>query len=352
MLTKFKKFGVAAAVAAALGASGAAQAVIQGEPGDALLIPYAITTGLGKINTMVGIISASPDKVAVDQFPTLTTGTYTNAAGDTVDVKSSTRCAGKLHWYFFDIKSDEIVDGTLPVTCEDFVPFDFAAITEKLPSAQNTPGYLVITDNDASPTVPSGKILYAAAYQIRGNWATQAYIPVLPMIDDVDISSTDEVKHNGAFLSDVNPVTAGMALPVNTGDAGLFSLRYYLGTSPVGSTDFVLWFPENSDARKIQGILVYDGNEVAFSARTSIPNELNILQVSPTATGKGIYTGTIVDGLADTGFVLFNVKDAPVDASGAPIGVSRGGFAFSLVGVAGSTQEQIQTELAQERGVK
>jgi len=111
----------------------------------------------------------------------------------------------------------------------------------------------------------------------------------------------------------------------------------------------VLWFPENSDARKVQSILVYDGNEVAFSAQTSIPNELNILEVSPTAAGKAPYTGKIVDGLADTGFVLFNLKDGYLSTNP---NQSRGGFAFSLVGVAGSTQEQIQTELAQERGVK
>lgn len=339
MLTKFKKFGVAAAVAAALGASGAAQAVIQGEPGDALLIPYAITTGLGKINTMVGIISASPAQVAVDQFPTLT-----------ASAKTSTSCGGKLHWYFFDINSVEIVDGTLPVTCEDFVPFDFAAITQNLPSASSKPGYLVIADNDATPTKASGKILYAAAYQIRGNWATQAYIPVIPMIDDVDTATRDEVLHDGAFLKDVNPVTAGMALPVSADQSGLFSLRYYLGANPVGSTEFVLWFPENSDKRKVQSILVYDGNEVAFSAQTSIPNELNILEVSPTAAGKAPYTGKIVDGLADTGFVLFNLKDGYTSTT--TPNQSRGGFAFSLVGVAGSTQEQIQTELAQERGVK
>ena len=350
MLTKFKKFGVAAAVAAALGASGAAQAVTLGEPGDALLVPYAITTGLGKINTMVGIISASPNQVVVEQFPTLTGGTFVDAAGDTVPVKSPTSCGGKLHWYFFDVKSVEIVDGTLPVTCEDFVPFDFAAITQNLPSAQNTPGYLVITDNDASITTPSRKILYAAAYQIRGNWATQAYIPVIPMIDNG--TSTSEVVHNGAFLKNVNPVTAGMALPEVLGQQGLFSLRYYLGASPAGTTDFVLWFPENSDARKVQSILVYDGNEVAFSAQTSIPNELNILAVSPTATVKAPYTGKIVDGLADTGFVLFNLKDGVDTTVTPPIPVvSRGGFAFSLVGVAGATQEQIQTELAQERGV-
>lgn len=344
MLTKFKKFGVAAAVAAALGASGAAQAVIQGEPGDALLIPYAITTGLGKINTMVGIINASPSQVALDQFPTLTASAKYNADG-------TARCAGKLHWYFFDITSNEVVDGQLSVTCEDFVPFDFAAITTNLPSAQNKPGYLVITDNDATTTKASGKILYAAAYQIRGNWATQAYIPVIPVIDNG--TSTSEVVHNGAFLKNVNPVTAGMVLPVYNTQQGYFSLRYYLGASPVGTTDFVLWFPENSTKRSVQSILVYDGNEVSFSAQTSIPNELNILEVSPTATGKAPYTGKIVDGLADTGFVLFNVKDGvDMTATPTPTPVSRGGFAFSLVGVAGSTQEQIQTELAQERGVK
>ena len=42
MLANFKKVGVAAAVAAALGASGAAQAVMQGTPGDALLIPFVV----------------------------------------------------------------------------------------------------------------------------------------------------------------------------------------------------------------------------------------------------------------------------------------------------------------------
>ena len=40
MLANFKKIGVAVAVAAALGASGAAHAVLQGVPGDALLIPH------------------------------------------------------------------------------------------------------------------------------------------------------------------------------------------------------------------------------------------------------------------------------------------------------------------------
>jgi hypothetical protein len=342
MLANFKKVSVAAAVAAALGASGAAQAVIQGEPGDALLIPHVQTNGAGKLNTMIGVISASPQYVNVTQFPTLTAA-----------AKTASSCNGKLHWYFFDSKSIEIVDDTIPVTCEDFVPIDFGTIIEKrgLPSALDVPGYMVITDEAAGRdggTRASGMILYGAAYYIAGNWATQAYIPVLPLVDRADGTAGDEVEYSGSFVTEVNPVTAGMLLPNKAGQAAWFSLRYYLGDATLpGNTAFVLWFPDNSSLRASQSILVYDADERNVSARTSIPNELNIVRVSPTATGESV----IRDGLAATGFVLFNVADYSTSSSVTPDG-SRAGFAFSLVGVNGSNIEQIQTELAHERGIK
>lgn len=342
MLANFKKIGVAAAVAAALGASGAAHAVIQGEPGDALLVPLVQTNGAGKLNTMIGIISASPQFVNVGQFPTLTGS-----------AKTATSCNGKLHWYFFNSKSVEVVDDTIPVTCEDFVALDFGSIIEKrgLPSALNVPGYMVITDESAGRdggAKASGMILYGAAYYIAGNWATQAYIPVLPLIDRVDGAPGDEVEYSGSFVRDVNPVTAGMLLPNKAGETAWFSMRYYLGNTTLpGSTAFVLWFPDNSTARASQSILVYDADERNVSARTSIPDELNIVSVSPTATG----TSVIRDGLAETGFVLFNVADYTSASSVTPDG-SRAGFAFSFVGVQGSNIEQFQTELAQERGIK
>ncbi len=202
-------------------------------------------------------------------------------------------------------------------------------------------------------------ILYGAAYQIRGNWATQAYIPVLPLIDDVDGASRDEVEHRGAsFLSDVNPVTAGMLLADEPGEGSIFSMRYFLQSSdPEGSTEFVLWFPDNNEARGSQTVLVYNADEVAISARTSIPNELNVLKVAADAKVGGLYTGVITDGLADTGFVLFDVVDfaASTDtAKGSTVNGngSRAGVAFSLIGVKGGNVEQTQTELAHERGVQ
>lgn len=341
MLANFKKVGVAAAVAAALGASGAAQAVIQGTPGDALLIPYVATNGAGKFNTMISIISASPTNVNVGQFRTLTPGT-----------KTSDSCKGKIHWYFFDKSSVEIVDDKIDVTCDDWVGLDFGSIiaAKSLPSALDVPGYMVITDASANATKASGMILYGAAYQINGNWASQAYIPVLPMIDDVDTASRDEVRHlSDAFLDDANPVTAGMLLASAPGQTSFFSLRYYLQkTDPTGDTSFVLWFPDNNDARSTQTVLVFNADEVAISARTSIPYELNVLKVATDATTGALHTGVIKDGLADTGFVEFGVSDFPADTTP----YSRAGVAFSLIGVNGAGTDQTQTELAHERGVK
>jgi hypothetical protein len=326
MLANFKKVSVAAAVAAALGASGAASAVTLGTPGDALLIPHVITNGLGSDrNTMISVVSASPERVNVNDFNTLN--------------KGPKNCDGQLHWFFFDASSVEIVDGFLPVTCEDWVGIDFAAAIEKAPSALGVDGYLVIADAAANETTASTKILYGAAWQIRGNWATQAYIPVLPMLDLADNDPRDEVDREGQdALKSVNPVRAGMKLAYNKDTTASFSLRYYLGTDPQGATGFVLWFPDNSSARNNNTIWVYDADENYGSARASYPKELNLLTVGPDADIK--------DWLDETGFVLFEVSDGPATPA------SRGGIAFSLIGVAGANAVQIQTELAHERGVK
>jgi hypothetical protein len=365
MLSNFKKLGVAAAVATALGASGAAQAVILGQPGDALLVQYVWSTGPGQVNTMISLINASAGLVDVADFATL--------SGTKVDDDGDPTCNGELHWFFYDYMSVEKANGFIDVTCEDWVGIDWASVVfgpgpNWRPDAQFKRGYLVITDaaaNDAG--TGSSLILYGTAFQIRGDWQTQAFIPVLPLLDDG--GTADEVAHGtgpvGGFLTGVNPVTAGMPLAGATGETAVFSLRYYLQTTaPEGSTEFVLWFPENSDGsysgdpanttRESQGIVVYDPDENPNSAATSIPYELNVLLVSPTAgpadvdPEAGGYTGYINGSLHPvTGYVVFGVDDY----NDSPIVGSRGGVAFSLIGVNGANAVQVQTELAHERGV-
>lgn len=321
------------------------------------------TTG---VNTLIGVTVASPNNVNVSQFSDFTV-TGHPAVGALTPPKSSTGCNGRLHFYFFDVNSVEIVNDTLPVTCEDFVRIDWGHIVynpeRPLPSAQGVPGYLVITDNAANETKASDMILYGAAYLIQGNWASQAYIPVLPLVDKVDGAAGDEVEHVGSFLSAVNPVTSGMLLPsAGTGPAAQFSLRYFGDPALNGDTRFVLWFPENSSARNNTTILVYDADERAISARVSIPNELNIVEVGADKTGSGnirdgiVHTNaeeqTAVGPAVNTGFVLFNVRDYdPAVSSVTPVEGSRAGFAFSLIGL-GSAGTQVQTELAHERGVR
>ena len=375
MLANFKKIGVAAAVVTAIGASGAAQAVTLGVPGDALLIPHVFGNKADGVNTLIGITVASPEYVNVGQFADLSQLAPTHPAGVgtlTPNKKEGCKSGGELHWYFFNQESVEVVDDTIPVTCEDFVRFDWNHIVEAkaLPSAENLAGYLVITDNKANETTASSLILYATAYLIQGNWSSQAFIPAVPLVDSVDGTRGDEVTHSGAFLTNVNPVTAGMLLPsAGTPDTAWFSMRYFLDPALGGNTRFVLWFPDNNFSdRGSQSILVYDAEENPISARTSIPYELNIVAVSPTAETGGAVTGVIRDGLihdnpdsqgntavgsaVNTGFVLFNVSDYDSDSSVTPGEGSRAGFAFSLIGVTGASTAQVQTELAHERGLK
>ena len=374
MLANFKKIGVAAAVATAIGASGVAQAVTLGHPGDALLIPHVFGDKAAGTNTLIGITVASPDYVNVGQFADLSQLAPTHPAGVgtlTPNAKEGCKSGGTLHWYFFDQQSVEVVDDTIPVTCEDFVRFDWNHIVEVkgLPSAESLAGYLVITDNKANETTASSLILYATAYLIQGNWSSMAYIPALPLVDSVDGTQGDEVSHRGSFVTNVNPVTAGMLLPSeNTADTAWFSMRYFLDPALGGSTRFVLWFPDNNFAdRSSQSIIVYDAEEKGISARTSIPCELNIVNVSPTANSETCF-GAIRDGLThnnpddqgdtaigsavNSGFVLFNVRDYTDDSSVTPVEGSRAGFAFSLIGVSGASTAQVQTELAHERGLK
>lgn len=383
MLANFKKFGVTAAVAAALGASGAAHAVVEGEPGGALLIPlvYTATAATGTVtNTLIGVTVAGLNHVNVAQFahtgPTSAAGTPAGTlfAGAT-DALGCGRSDAELHWYFFDVESIEVVDDRIPVTCEDFVRIDWNHVVDvkSLPSAKNKLGYMVITDAASNATTPSNMALYATAYLIQGNWASMAYIPAVPLYDNVDTAAGDEVIHTTAFV-DVIPASAGLLLP-STGtvavgnDVALFSMRYFLDPALKAATTFVLWFPENSDLRDPQGIQVYDAAERPISAVTSIPNELNVVAVAPDATTSGLVTAVIRDGLfhrnpddssdtalgdaVNTGFVVFNVRDFdPAVSAVTEVERSRGGFAFSLIGINGAVSDQLQTELAHERGIQ
>jgi hypothetical protein len=383
MLVNFRKIGVAAAVASALGASGAANAVLLGAPGDAVLIPFVVTDDTLQLNTVIGVTVASNARTNAGQFADLSVPFPDHPPGfGTLSVPKSDslgcgRTDAQIHWYFFDMFSWELANEKVDVTCEDFVRLDWNFLTEnKFPSARNKFGYMVIGDARANQDTKSEMILYASASVVRGNWASMAYIPVLPLVDSVDGTPGDEVTYASEdFIQNVNPVIAGMLLPsADTRTTASFSLRYYLGPELSGDTTMVFWFPENnSTLRGNQNIVVYDADQTPRSVRTSIPCELNVLNVEQGASpGSGQYAsclGVIADGLnnntpdgdgihavgpaVNTGFVLFNVRDYRSDISKVTPGEgSRAGIAFSLIGVSGAVEQQANTDLAQERGLR
>ena len=54
-MKNFKKIGTAVAVTSALGVAGTAHSITLGEPGEALLVPYALCDTANGVNTLVGI---------------------------------------------------------------------------------------------------------------------------------------------------------------------------------------------------------------------------------------------------------------------------------------------------------
>ncbi len=380
MFAKFNKIGVASAVAAALGASGAAQAVILGQPGGALLVPHVIADAASQVNTLIGVVVGDnlPPSVNVqpDQNPPapwFTYGTINQGPPGCVNDSAAASAGNRpsLHWYFFDTESVKKRDGLIAVTCNDFVRMDWNFLTTGT-NLQGVAGYMVIGDNRANGGAPSQLALWGASYLIQGFWQSEAFIPVLPLYDVADSDPFDEVSYSAGFPSNVNPVSAGMALPaVGSGsEVAQFSLRYFNDPALSGNTRFVVWLPNNDAGRGAVGVLVYDADEAFVSSTIDLSNELTVINSltdpnlagvttnNPAATSAFGAPHVIPDAAqtspaVDSGFVIFSIQDgagASVGEFGA--GSRRAGVAFSLVGIGASgSGVQVQTEMAHERGV-
>jgi len=403
-MANFKKFGVAAAVAAALGAS-AAQAITLGEPGDALLIPHVVYDSAKSLNTLIGVIvtpyvgqngTADISSIGDERgapasqtpFPTIYTPRTAGPGCVRLGDVASQNNLPQLHWFFFNARSGKEVDGFVNVSCNDFVRIDWGHLVKSQASQlDGKSGYLVITDARTSesagnPTVPT-MIMHGATFLIQGNWQSQALIPTLPLRDvpDAQASLADEVKFNGSdFPGQVNPIQAGMALAsdhVSPAQTASFSLRFFIDPALSGGTKFVVWLPDNG-AEKVTdsagvstyncptgyrhprcslAVNYYDADEIKRSATTHLWDELNVLTPEELGISASLTADNPIDDLADpsagkavgTGFVVFSIADGyntpPGDAS------SRAGVAFSLIDINGANGAQVQTELAHERGV-
>ena len=137
-MIEFKKTGIAAAVAGALLAiSGVAQAavlsdghneVILSAPDDVMLVPLVLcnkqSTIEETVNTLVGLTTVFPNRHRI-------TTSADNRPERQSKKPTSGAFVGKVHWRWYNTRSEHKLDGIVDVTDNDFVRFDWCSVLEK-----------------------------------------------------------------------------------------------------------------------------------------------------------------------------------------------------------------------------
>jgi hypothetical protein len=295
------------------------------------------------------------------------------------------------------------LDGVIPATDNDFVRFDWCGTIEEAgqTTLHGVNGYLVFTTDEVDRaddlstfgSVPS-YALYGHAYQIQGNWESQAFIPVLPNpiqsyrnIDQLpgDASSNNvyPIQYTNVVKRDGYPAFTRLLSGTNFSDIDRGAaqrrdvfMRYFLDPALATENRMVFWFNFNqgtlgasagynatngfgngfsvTQSRNAAGE-TYDSEQVyRNSFSVSLPDELNILVSTPAAPAfPGMiheeveaYSGATV---VNTGIVRLGIPEAVLAAS-AEISTTpwvSSGVSFNMLGLgAGGNATQLQTEMA------
>lgn len=419
-MIEFKKTGIAAAVAGALLAiSGVAQAavlsdghneVILSAPDDVMLVPLVLcnkqSTIEETVNTLVGLTTIFPNRHRI-------TTSADNRPERQSKKPTSGAFVGKVHWRWYNTRSEHKLDGIVDVTDNDFVRFDWCSVLEKtgkLAEFNGKPGYLLfhadslkfntsrnilIGDgislaNDAiydectrsahgctlptwqslSYTTADDKVvsfdtavlnkvadigsigyynfdqriwLYGHSYMIKGNWASQAFIPIL------SAPTWDTVVRNG--YPAIERLVRGIDFTNASSAPSTYQdivMRYFLDPALSNGNDMVFWFNSNQDTvRGAVPLETFDSEQVyQYSYTTGLPNELNVVASTPTAPAFPgmIHTETEANGATVVNTGLTNFYVGQVNSS---VDWLSSGVAFNMLALgAGDNAAQVQTEMA------
>lgn len=390
MVREFKKTGVATALTGALlaAASMSSHATVQlSAPGDVLLVPHVTcdVSAANPINTMVGIVTFYKERLGlldptVGYLPAPANVAGYGIAGSpalpSVSRSSTTRT---LHWYFYDTQSVHILDGIIPVTDNDFVRFDWCGTLRSLSKLGDlgqgtTPGYMLFVDNNIDRNFPdpvTGYVgvpsfaIYGHSYLIAGNWATQAFIPVISnpvatYVPDPSLPGStftvNVTKRNG--YPSIRRLVTGIDYTDTSGAPGVRQrdvyMRYFLDPSLAQSNDMVFWFNNNQpEVRASVPGETYD-SEQNYQASFSwpLPQELNLIRTTPTVPKlpgmihEEVETYGSKFTVVNTGVLRFGVPEVK-----STVPYTSSGVAFNMLGLTPdpATQPvQLQTEMATE----
>jgi hypothetical protein len=331
-----KKLALTTAIASVLAGGGSAQATIQGVPGEALLVPFAVgdygeptggTRNNGEIHTAV--ILQTPQYVGYDTV----IGEYTMP--NTVDGNPSGYEAPadmEVKWYAFNEKSEHIIDGQFRMT-----PNDIYLWSPEVARLREWIGYLVFADAKAKNGDAPGTFAMAGnAFMLleescnnlgdpdqglcSDSTDTNLTLPVVPMSDGIDYCQTRPLteppsptldstigdcaastgkahlavtyknnvvaartlKSTSNAVGHVSPLVAGVRMQApftgnKNGYGGLFDFVTVNGlfSRYDGNWTHVFWFSNQMDSREAF-VQAWDDDETPASCTSlPIPNELN-----------------------------------------------------------------------------
>lgn len=260
MKTTFSKLALAAGVTAGLaGVSIPAHAIFVGDPGEAALVPYAVSidpnisgAAFGYQNTVVKItVPKSVGNDVISNFYTAPNSSPTNGNASAPGSEnpgdanllppsnavgtgallgqalppSSAGCSGSgatgtscIHWYWMNERSVHEANGSFPVSQDDVAVFDWQAVSDG--GFNGRLGYLVFVTEAANTGAAANFSFFADAWWVIGATAatnTKVSIPALPMADGADTTDRPTMTNNvieyntqGELIVRASPLVSGM----------------------------------------------------------------------------------------------------------------------------------------------
>jgi hypothetical protein len=295
-MKNFRKLALASGVAVALsGVSLPSHAIIEGDPGEALLVPFVLYDSVSSVNTLVEV--TVPSAVGRDVIPnefTAPNTTPTNIPATEVadpDLGPIGAFTAGIHIYFFDEESVEQLNTDLPTSPDDFILINWGDLVARIrPSLNGTKGYMIVTnEKDAGTWQEEAEFsMFGDAYMVfpAGVGFIDAKIPVLPMSDgEDDTGDAPEIGNEVVFnqnggIAAASPLAAGMRTNIVDGVVGghytLFDLTMSNRFLP---TLHVIWVDDNIGQSNTS--YVFNDQEQDCSVTLPIENELNVYWTSP-----------------------------------------------------------------------
>jgi hypothetical protein len=363
-----KNLGMAGVICA-LSYAGTSQAINQGEPGEAVLVPYALYDSVNGVNTMVGL--TIPSTLGIDPNQTERGGgDFTGSGFTSAPQEGATNCdlngapdntgaTGAIDWWFFDATGAIQAQGQMYTGCDDFVAFDWGSKVNSsgIGALDGMPGFLIFGNDSATfGSFDPYFAIYADAMIIRGTWESAAYIPTLPMANIGNSlplrQGYTEIVYTGGQPSSYSPLTSGMGLDNDDGaanDTVYFDTRYFLDPILNASTEIVVWLDQNCRGgadgcdRQHVPVRTYDTDRSYLAGEFNLSKMLNVVDPSTLAR----------PGNALSGFVRVAMPEVSDSNAAGREGPDHAGVAFSLIRFSSpGNAQQAQTTLAHERGVK